>query len=109
MTDPVQDLVHDHADINRRVLALGGANPRARPQTTANGMAVALVHQMGELRELLFLHFAREEEGLFSVRRRRRCRIWRTRSAIWRSHTMRSAAPLGADESTSQRPTVQCA
>ena len=28
-------------------------------------MALALVTQLGELRELMFLHFAREEEGLF--------------------------------------------
>jgi iron-sulfur cluster repair protein YtfE (RIC family) len=64
MTDPVQDLVHDHADINRRVLALGAAI-RALDHPDGDGMAVALVHRLGELRELLFLHFAREEEGLF--------------------------------------------
>ncbi|HEX3474569.1 MAG TPA: hemerythrin domain-containing protein [Kofleriaceae bacterium] len=64
MTDPVQELVHDHADINRRVLALGAAI-RALDRPDGDGMAVALVHQLGELRELLFLHFAREEEGLF--------------------------------------------
>lgn len=64
MTDPVQELVHDHADINRRVLALGAAI-RALDQPDGNGMAVALVHRLGELRELLFRHFAREEEGLF--------------------------------------------
>jgi iron-sulfur cluster repair protein YtfE (RIC family) len=64
MTDPVQELVHDHADINRRVLALG-AGIRALDRPDGNGMAVALVHRLDELRELLFLHFAREEEGLF--------------------------------------------
>jgi iron-sulfur cluster repair protein YtfE (RIC family) len=64
MTDPVQDLVHDHADINRRVLALGSAI-RALDCEDGNGMALALVTRIGELRELLFLHFAREEEGLF--------------------------------------------
>jgi iron-sulfur cluster repair protein YtfE (RIC family) len=64
MTDPVEDLVHDHADINRRVLALGAAI-RALDRNDGNGMALALVHRLGELRELLFLHFAREEEGLF--------------------------------------------
>lgn len=64
MTDPVQDLVHDHADINRRVLALGTAI-RALDRNDGNGMALALVNRLGELRELLFLHFAREEEGLF--------------------------------------------
>jgi hypothetical protein len=64
MTDPVEDLVHDHADINRRVLTLGSAI-RALDRNDGNGMALALVTRLGELRELLFLHFAREEEGLF--------------------------------------------
>jgi hypothetical protein len=64
MIDPVQELVHDHADINRRVLGLGAAI-RALDRNDGNGMALALVHRLGELRELLFLHFAREEEGLF--------------------------------------------
>jgi len=64
MIDPVQELVHDHADINRRVLALGAAI-RALARPDSDGMAVALVHRLGELRELVFLHFAREEEGLF--------------------------------------------
>jgi iron-sulfur cluster repair protein YtfE (RIC family) len=64
MIDPVQELVHDHADINRRVLALGSAI-RALDRNEGRGMALALTAQLGELRELLFLHFAREEEGLF--------------------------------------------
>lgn len=64
MTDPVEDLVHDHADINRRMLALGAAI-RALDRNDGNGMALALVTRLGELRELVFLHFAREEEGLF--------------------------------------------
>ncbi|HEU4727107.1 MAG TPA: hemerythrin domain-containing protein [Kofleriaceae bacterium] len=64
MTDPIQDLAHDHADINRRILALGTA-VRALDRDGGDGMALALVNRLGELRELLFLHFAREEEGLF--------------------------------------------
>jgi hypothetical protein len=64
MTDPVQDLVHDHGDLNRRVFALG-STLRALERDDGNGMALALVTRLGELRELLFLHFAREEEGLF--------------------------------------------
>jgi iron-sulfur cluster repair protein YtfE (RIC family) len=64
MIDPVQDLVHDHADINRRVFAVGSAI-RTLDRDDGDGMALALVTQLGELRELLFLHFAREEEGLF--------------------------------------------
>jgi DUF438 domain-containing protein len=66
MNDPVQDLVHDHADINRRVFALG-STIRALDRDGGNGMALALVTRLGELRELLFLHFAREEEGLFPL------------------------------------------
>jgi iron-sulfur cluster repair protein YtfE (RIC family) len=64
MIDPIQDLTHDHADINRRVLALGSA-VRALDRDDGDGLALALVTRLGELRELLFLHFAREEEGLF--------------------------------------------
>jgi hypothetical protein len=64
MKDPIQELVHDHADINRRVLSLGSA-VRALDRDGGDGMARALVTRLGELRELLFLHFAREEEGLF--------------------------------------------
>lgn len=64
MTDPVEELVHDHTDINRRVLALGAAI-RALDRNDGDGMALALVRRLGELRELVFLHFAREEEGLF--------------------------------------------
>jgi len=66
MSDPVQDLVHDHADINRRVFALG-STIRALDRDGGDGMALALVTKLGELRELLFLHFAREEEGLFPL------------------------------------------
>jgi iron-sulfur cluster repair protein YtfE (RIC family) len=66
MSDPVQELVHDHADINRRVFALG-STMRALDRDGGNGMALALVTRLGELRELLFLHFAREEEGLFPL------------------------------------------
>lgn len=64
MSDPVQDLAHDHADINRRVLALG-ATIRALGRDDSDGMALALMTRLDDLRELLFLHFAREEEGLF--------------------------------------------
>jgi hypothetical protein len=64
MNDLVQDLVHDHADINRRVFTLG-STIRALHRDDGHGMALALVTRLGELRELLFLHFAREEEGLF--------------------------------------------
>ena len=61
MTDPVQDLTHDHADLNRRVLVLGARIRAMRADASSD----PLVGQLGELREQLFLHFAREEEGLF--------------------------------------------
>ncbi|HEY0194713.1 MAG TPA: hemerythrin domain-containing protein [Kofleriaceae bacterium] len=64
MSDPIDDLTHDHADINRRVLAVGSAI-RALDREGGDGLARALVKQVGELRELVFRHFAREEEGLF--------------------------------------------
>jgi iron-sulfur cluster repair protein YtfE (RIC family) len=66
MSDPVQDLAHDHADIHRRVLALGQAL-RALAAGGGDGLALALAAGLGELREQLFLHFAREEEGLFPL------------------------------------------
>ena len=64
MPDPVSELAHDHADIHRRVVAVGGAL-RALEAAGDQGSARALAGQLRELRELLFLHFAREEEGLF--------------------------------------------
>jgi DUF438 domain-containing protein len=65
MTDPIEDLTHDHADINRRVLAIGAAIRALDRDGGGNGLARALVGRLHELRELLFTHFAREEEGLF--------------------------------------------
>jgi iron-sulfur cluster repair protein YtfE (RIC family) len=58
--DPIRELAHDHADLNRRVLELGTAIRERRKERGAD-----LVHMLSELREHLFLHFAREEEGLF--------------------------------------------
>lgn len=62
--DPVHVLAHDHADINRRVLALGTSVAQLDRDGQAAGTRV-LAAPLGELREILFLHFAREEEGLF--------------------------------------------
>jgi iron-sulfur cluster repair protein YtfE (RIC family) len=58
--DPVRELAHDHADLNRRVLELGAlfAQHQALPPMLA---------ELRDLREHLFLHFAREEEGLFPL------------------------------------------
>ncbi len=55
--DPVRNLAHDHADLTRRVLALGDSLTRPR----------ALLPELEDLREHMFLHFAREEEGLFPL------------------------------------------
>ncbi len=63
MGDPVFELAHDHADLNRRVRALG-AQIRGL-ETDPRASARDLFAQLGLLRELLFTHFAREEEGLF--------------------------------------------
>jgi iron-sulfur cluster repair protein YtfE (RIC family) len=58
--DPVRNLAHDHAELNRQVLELGAmlAERRALPP---------MVPALKELREHMFLHFAREEEGLFPL------------------------------------------
>ena len=62
MTDAVHRLSHDHADLNARVL-LAGTGVRALDGAEARMQELA--SQLRELRERLFLHFAREEEGLF--------------------------------------------
>jgi iron-sulfur cluster repair protein YtfE (RIC family) len=62
--DPVADLAHDHADLNRRVLALA-ARIEALRVAGAQARSRDLVGLLDELREPLFLHFAREEEGVF--------------------------------------------
>jgi iron-sulfur cluster repair protein YtfE (RIC family) len=61
--DPVHLLVHDHAELNLKVIKLGAALAQLGrdPGATAGPLADAI----GDLREQLFLHFAREEEGLF--------------------------------------------
>lgn len=82
MSDPVRDLVHDHTDLNRRVLELGamlassptngspahgalGGRPTVPPPASEGPSRARLVVVLKELREQLFFHFAREEEGLF--------------------------------------------
>lgn len=61
--DPIRDLAHDHSDLNRRVLELGAMIGGRR--TGRTGCDKGLVEMLSELREDLFLHFAREEEGFF--------------------------------------------
>ena len=62
-SDPVHELAHDHEDLNRRVFEVGSVL-RAL-QRDGGDVALALVTPLGDLREQLFHHFAREEEGLF--------------------------------------------
>lgn len=59
--DPVLEFQHDHEDLNVLVREIG-ALLRAPEIVSALPMLAA---QLVELREHLFLHFAREEEGLF--------------------------------------------
>jgi len=58
--DPVRDLAHDHTELSRRVRELG--NILAEHQELS-----PLLPELQELREHMFLHFAREEEGLFPL------------------------------------------
>src|SRR5687767_10792956 len=58
--DPVRELAHDHVDLNRRVLELG-------PMLARLGRVPPLLPLLEQLREHMFLPFAREEEGLFPL------------------------------------------
>ena len=58
--DPVRDLAHDHAELSRRVRELGAL-------LTKHQALSPLLPELQELREHMFLHFAREEEGLFPL------------------------------------------
>lgn len=58
--DPVRELAHDHVDLNRRVLEL-------ETYLTEDQVLLPFLPALQELREHLFLHFAREEEGLFPL------------------------------------------
>jgi hypothetical protein len=58
--DPVRDLAHDHAELSRRVRELGAF-------LTTHQTRSPLLPELQELREHMFLHFAREEEGLFPL------------------------------------------
>lgn len=61
-TDPVASLVHDHANINRLLLELGQEMEAVRNREPVSAELEDALHA---LRDLLFLHFAQEEEGLF--------------------------------------------
>lgn len=62
MHDPVLELTHDHGEINRLVLDLAGALRRSAHATTVSEQVQVT---LGELQDMLFTHFAREEEALF--------------------------------------------
>lgn len=61
MADAVTELTHDHVALNRQVLAASSALRHLAPTSTC----ALLEPQLSELRDALFLHFSREEEGLF--------------------------------------------
>lgn len=64
MSDALRNFAHHHGELNRCVVGLAARIEALRAadlQTTSAGLAKPLE----ELREPLFLHFAREEEGLF--------------------------------------------
>lgn len=61
-SDPVASLVHDHGNINRLLLELGKEMEGLRRREPINPEIEDALHA---LRDLLFLHFAQEEEGLF--------------------------------------------
>jgi hypothetical protein len=58
-THGLEELQHDHVELNRRVLELAGQLRGGRAELGQ------LRGTLVDLREHLFLHFAREEEGLF--------------------------------------------
>nr|HEX4312356.1 hemerythrin domain-containing protein [Kofleriaceae bacterium] len=63
MADAIDDLAHDHREINRQVLDVAAALRALRhddaPAVRAFSAAISTLHDM------VFSHFAREEEGLF--------------------------------------------
>jgi iron-sulfur cluster repair protein YtfE (RIC family) len=58
--DPVRDLAHDHAELSRRVHELSAT-------LAAHQAPAPLLPELQELRDHMFLHVAREEEGLFPL------------------------------------------
>jgi iron-sulfur cluster repair protein YtfE (RIC family) len=62
MADSIAHLAHDHREINRQVLAVGAALRKLQHDRAALATFTAV---LSNLHDLLFLHFAREEEGLF--------------------------------------------
>ena len=64
--DPIGELEHDHAHLTRLVFDLRDIAERVqRPEAPTEDAMVELASCLEALRDDLFLHFAREEEGLF--------------------------------------------
>jgi hypothetical protein len=63
-TDPLEAFEHDHAALNEQVLRLGPVLAELERGDRA-AAAAAFGEHLVALRDELFLHFAREEEGLF--------------------------------------------
>jgi hypothetical protein len=62
VTDSIRDLAHDHGELNRHLLAVGALIRRLQSN---RALLPVLVADLAAIRDLLFVHFAREEEGLF--------------------------------------------
>ena len=64
LSDPLEAFDHDHRELNQQVLGLGPLLVQLERGDLAGGTAT-LAERLVSLRDDLFLHFAREEEGLF--------------------------------------------
>ena len=62
VSDALRNFAHHHGELNRGVAVLAARIEALRDSRTTSG---ELAKPLEELREPLFLHFAREEEGLF--------------------------------------------
>ena len=62
MKDPVEAFEYDHGDLNRRALAL---RARLRSLQDTDTHSATFLSDVSTFRDILFLHFAREEEALF--------------------------------------------
>jgi iron-sulfur cluster repair protein YtfE (RIC family) len=62
--DVVADLLDHHAEINRAILDVASLIPQVDPDSKAFP-PLQLRSTLTRVRDLVFIHFAREEEGLF--------------------------------------------
>jgi iron-sulfur cluster repair protein YtfE (RIC family) len=63
--DPVKEFQHDHGALNKRVLDLAALVREVERDRAGPELRGRLAEALHDLRDHLFLHFAREEEGLF--------------------------------------------